>query len=321
MKSLKSLVTSSLKQNYLIPENSTVIVALSGGPDSVFLLHMLAQLQDTLGFKLIAAHLDHEWRAESGKEADFCTALAASYNILLIRKKMTELSLHQKPNGSKEELGRHARRAFLQQVAHEHNAQRIALAHHADDQQETFFIRLARGAGLTGLTGMKPMQDNYIRPLLAIYKKDILAYLHEHQIPYVIDASNESDDYLRNRIRKALPVLQAADARFDANFAQTISRLQETEEYLNAQMLALYADICPNNELAITVFLQQHLVMRTRILIHWLCQHHVRFTPSAALFEEIERFLKQPGNGNHTFYNLWKIEKKNDKAKLVALNS
>jgi tRNA(Ile)-lysidine synthase TilS/MesJ len=130
----------------------------------------------------------------------------------------------------------------------------------------------------------------------------------------VIDASNESDEYLRNRIRKALPALQTADARFDANFMETVARLQETEDYLNNQMLALYATICTNHELTIPLFFQQHAVMRTRILLHWLCQHNARFTPSTALFDEIERFLNQPGTGSHTFYNLWKIEKKNGKA-------
>lgn len=314
MNTLESAIALSLKQNNLIPENSTVLVALSGGPDSVFLLHILAQLQEALQFKIIAAHLDHQWRPESAQDAEFCSTLAAAYNIPFVCKKISELAVTHKPNGSKEDLGRRARRAFLQQVAQEHDAQRIALAHHADDQQETFFIRLARGAGLTGLTGMRAQNGPYIRPLLGIHKADILAYLHEHKIPYVIDASNESDEYLRNRIRKALPALQATDARFDANFAQTIARLQETEDYLNEQMLAAYNLICANNELTIPLFFQQHAVMRTRILLHWLCQYNARFTPSTALFDEMERFLKQTGNGSHTFYNLWKIEKKNGKA-------
>jgi len=319
MNTILSTINIYLNQHRLIPENSTLIVALSGGPDSVFLLHLLAQLQQSMKFKLVAAHLDHQWRPESGTDAEFCNTIAADYNVPFVCKKLSELAITHKPNGSKEELGRKARRFFLQQVAAEHAAHRIALAHHADDQQETFFIRLARGAGLTGLTSMKPLQDNYIRPLLAVHKKDILSYLQEHNIAYVVDASNESDDYLRNRIRKALPAIQTADARFNDNFAQTLVRLQETEEYLHAQMLTLYARICTENHLAIADFFEQHSVMRTRLLLYWLCQHKVKFTPSAALFEEIERFLQQPGMGAHTFYNLWKIVKKHGGATIVAL--
>lgn len=302
-------IRSYIDQNGLISQKATLVLGLSGGPDSVFLLHILGLLAKEKGITLIAAHLDHEWRAESAQDRQFCHNLALSQGIPFISKKLGQLGLTIKDNGSQEEIGRKARRFFLQQVATEHNAQAIALAHHADDQQETFFIRLARGAGLSGLTGMSARQGMYIRPLLQIHKADILAYLHEQKIPYLVDSTNESDAYLRNRIRKTLPALKDTDSRFDQNFAQAISRLQETEEYLNMQMLDLYTLICPENRLEITLFLQQHSVMRSRILMHWLCQHKVPFTPSTGLLNEMERFLKNEAP-EHGFYEKWKIVKK-----------
>src|SRR5204863_7696103 len=149
-------------------------------------------------------------------------------------QKLSALTPTHKYNGSKEEFARSMRRQFLEKVAQEYNAQSIALGHHAQDQQETFFIRLIRGTSLTGLTCMRPHHGLYIRPLLQTNKSDILDWLKAHNIGYAIDSSNESDDYLRNRIRKnVLPTIAACDARWNSNFLTTINRLKQDDTLLN----------------------------------------------------------------------------------------
>ena len=156
-----------IERHSLIPKNSKVIVGLSGGPDSVFLLHLLAHKKNHgLVQDVVVAHLDHEWRPNSDEDVQFCHELAKKYDIRLVAAKMSDLSISLKFNGSKEEVARHARRFFFEQLRKKENADTIALAHHAQDQQETFFIRLIRGASLAGLTAIKPQHGYYIRPLL-----------------------------------------------------------------------------------------------------------------------------------------------------------
>ena len=151
--------------NNLIAESSKIILGLSGGPDSIYLLHKLASLRNTGTIKeLIAAHLDHEWRQDSAKDVAFCKQACKSLNVPFVSKKLSELNLSFK--GSPEEIGRNARRYFLEQIRTKHNADLIALGHHLQDQEETFFIRLIRGTSLSGLCAMWPKKGFYIRPLL-----------------------------------------------------------------------------------------------------------------------------------------------------------
>ena len=159
-----------LIKNYIIKHNlinphDTIIIGLSGGPDSVFLLHALLHIKDKYNLTLIAAHLNHEWRPEADAEEELCRHLARTI-LNFVSQKLSCLIITVKKNGSKEQDARLMRRHFLESVAHTYNAQRIALGHHAQDQQETFFIRLIRGSSLTGLTGIKPHAGLYIRPLL-----------------------------------------------------------------------------------------------------------------------------------------------------------
>jgi len=128
-----------IKKESLIASNSTIIVGLSGGPDSVALLHILKELKPELNLHLIAAHLDHGWRPESVKDAQFCSQLCRQWGVRLITQKLSEIKSRAKFNGSREEFARRMRRQFFEDLMHEHGASAIALGHHADDQIETFF--------------------------------------------------------------------------------------------------------------------------------------------------------------------------------------
>jgi tRNA(Ile)-lysidine synthase len=305
------------EQEQLIPASSTIIIGLSGGPDSVFLLHFLASIAHKKNITLIAAHLDHGWRAESVNDARWCMQLAQKYSIPIVVKTVQELPLALKYNGSKEEIGRKARRYFFESLAQEMNAQAIALAHHADDQQETFFIRLMRGTSLAGLVGMQAKDGLYIRPLLQTKKQEVLEYLAQHQLDYLVDTSNTSDDFLRNRIRScAIPALQKCDNRFDANFNKALGQLQQTEDFLDKLAHQLFTQVTgPENSLDLNAFFALHEIMRHRILILWLCTAKVSFTPSSALLNEIIRFLQKPTNGSHTIAS-WTIKKYRQRASI-----
>ena len=314
--SLLSKVFSTILELKLIDPGSHIIVGLSGGPDSVFLLHALHHYSSQNNITLTAAHLDHQWRSDSAKDVQFCQNLCTALGVRFIPQKIENLATSFKFNGSREEMGRKYRRFFFEQLFMQEKADAIALAHHADDQQETFFIRLLRGASLSGLTGMKVRDAHYIRPLLTISKSEILYYLFEHSIPYCTDESNESDAYLRNRVRNmVIPALHKVDARFATTFTQTMKRLQQTEEFLDQLTEQTYIAITKNDAIRLKIhvpsLLALHDALQYRIIMKWLCYEKVSFSPSQSFFDELLRFLKNNNNGKHTITAQWHIEHKN----------
>ena len=323
MNKLENKIKNFIKKHELIPENSKIVLGLSGGPDSIFLLHFLAQLkQEGLIKEIIAAHLDHGWREESAKEAQFCAEMAKKYNVGFVARKLSDLQLNLKFEGSKEDLGRKYRRHLFELVKKEHNFDLIALAHHAQDQEETFFIRLIRGASLSGLTAIKPKTGFYIRPLLEINKPEILEFLDLNKIPYVTDPSNMSHEFLRNRIRElVIPELKKCDSRFEQNFKVTINRLQETEEFLEQLTREKFSEISREISGVFYINLNQlfnlHNIMLYRVLVYWLIKQNVKFPSGQSFLDEIIKFLAQPdgvGSKEHALYQNWSIIKKKNLA-------
>ncbi len=307
-------IKAFIKKYNLIEPNSTIVLGFSGGPDSVFLLHLLTQLRTEYNLNIIAAHLDHEWRPDSHKDAEFCAVMAKELNVTCVLQKMSELTIPFKFEGSKEEFGRKARRLFLEKVLKEHNADAIALAHHLQDQEETFFIRLIRGTTLSGLCAMRPKAGLYIRPLLETNKPDILDYLNAHNISYLTDPSNVLETFLRNRIRKkVIPALQECDERFDKNFLRTLYSLQDADDFLQKQTEKIFGDITKTVDgrltLTITQLFEQEPYMQNRLIMHWLIFEKVSFVPTETFLDEIKRFLRQPESKEHRIHRDWSLVK------------
>jgi tRNA(Ile)-lysidine synthase len=273
---------------------------------------------------LIAAHLNHEWRsAESDAEEQMCLNLCSKLSVHFIAAKLSTIELDKKYNGSKEEYARNARRMFLETVAQAHNAHKIALGHHAQDQQETFFIRLLRGSSLTGLTGIRPQKNRYIRPLLETNKGDILSWLASHGTQYATDSSNFSPLYLRNRIRmNILPSFKQCDNRFDKNFSSTIQQLQDEDDYLERTATSLFKSISTVNDdntivVNISLFFEIDKALHKRMILRWLITEKVQCSISSSFFNEIIRFMRSPRGGTHKLNIHWSMVKKNKRASLV----
>lgn len=316
-------VIDFIDRHELVPQSSTIVVGLSGGPDSVFLLHVLSSLREQRQLTLIAAHLDHQWRTGSAHDVAFCRALCSTLNITFVHT--TASALAPVPwQGSQEDLGRKLRRAFFEQAAQQYDAHAVALGHHLHDQQETFLLRMIRGTTLTGLIGMQPRHGLYIRPLLEITKDEILEYLHEQAIAYVSDPSNSNDKYLRNRIRHTvIPALQSSDPRFDQNFLRTVSSLNNAEEILDNVTSYIFESIqdanCAPPGLIIKQLLPLHPYLRNRVLVKWLIECRMPCTITESLLDEIVRFLKNKKSTTHAIHEQWSIKKTNDVA--VAIQS
>ena len=316
---LETKITDFIITHNLIPDGSSIIVGLSGGPDSVFLLHYLVQLKnDGRVSNLIAAHLNHEWRKESDQEQEWCKALCAKLRVPFVSKRLSDYKDQIKFNGSKEAYARGVRRKFFNEILTEYNADAIALGHHLQDQQETFLIRLVRGTSLSGLTCMWPKRGHYIRPLLQTSKHDIIAYLKKHAIDYLIDPTNVSHDFLRNRIRATvIPALQECDSRFDHNFSSTLERLQNTEQFLEKLTHKTFDQINTDKGLNLDLLFEQPKPMQYRLLMHWLITHKLPFPPTQSFLDEVVRFLKQPGNKTHTIHENLHIKKEKGYAHII----
>ncbi len=218
---------------------TTVIAAISGGPDSVFLLHFLTQTKA----KIILAHLNHNLRQkDSDKDQKFVEELAAEHKIPCRIKSVKIKDISAKSKKGLEETGRIQRYKFFNDLAKKHNADFIITAHHADDNLETIILNLTRGTTLKGLIGIEeiakpsPKQNSksrIFRPLLPFSKKQILNYLKLKKITYRLDKSNKDKTYSRNFIRhEIIPKLQKLNPNLSETIAKNSENLKEIHEFL-----------------------------------------------------------------------------------------
>lgn len=195
----------------LVPRDGTLLVAVSGGADSVALLHLLARLSPRRRLRLVAAHLDHALRRGSAADRRFVERLAAALGFEC-RADRRDVAALRRSGESPEEAARRVRRAFLLEAAEATGAARIATGHTLDDQAETVLMRLARGAGPAALGGMESDGPGpFVRPLLGIERADLGAWLRRHRLSFREDPSNRSLRFDRNRVRRlVIPALAEA---------------------------------------------------------------------------------------------------------------
>jgi len=206
--------------NMLIP-GECVVVGVSGGSDSLGLLQILTELED-FRLKLIAAHLNHRIRGEeSNRDAEHVRKFARCLGLPFELREIDVIEFKTNTNLSLEEAARELRYRFLREVLSKYNADKIATAHTLDDQAETVLMRFIRGSGLLGLSGIPPVNDNIIRPLIEVIKSDVEDYLRSKGIEWMVDSSNEERVFLRNRIRSELiPHL----ITYNPNIKETLAR-------------------------------------------------------------------------------------------------
>jgi tRNA(Ile)-lysidine synthase len=242
--SLVAAVDRALRATGMPPRSATLVVGLSGGADSVALLDALASLRRRRGFRVVAAHLDHRLRAESADDAAFCAELCRALDVPLRVGRADVRARAAREPGGLEQAARRERYAFLRKVGAEEAAVAVAVAHTRDDQAETLLLRLLRGAGATGLAGMRPRSGDLVRPLLDVPRSEVLAHLRERGLAWRDDPSNADLAHRRNRVRHELipyleerfnPGIRAALARTASILADEAARLRgEAEAVLDA---------------------------------------------------------------------------------------
>ena len=247
-----------LRRYEMIVPGDHVVCAVSGGADSVALLFGMYLLREKLGITLSAAHFNHHLRGEeSDRDAQFVREFCDRYDIPL------EVGEAQVKPGKKglEAAAREARYAFFATLSG-----KIATAHTADDNAETVLMHLVRGTGLRGLGGIRPVNGQIIRPLLTATRQDVMAFIAEYALSYVQDSSNETDDFLRNRLRHhVMPLLKAENPRLAVNLSEMAMELRQ-----DADALA-FSDTLPD----VMQLRRMNPALRSRALHHFLQENGV----------------------------------------------
>ncbi len=285
------------------PADEPALIGVSGGRDSVALLDLLA----SAGRKLVICHLDHGLRSESKADAQFVQSLANRYGLPFVTNCVNVRALAKRGRKSLETAARDARYAFFARAAHDADTRRIYLAHHADDQVETFLFNLFRGAGPTGLRGMRFASQRRIggidleivRPLLSIWREEIDAYIETRRLDFREDHSNTDPQHTRNRLRhQVIPMIEAG---FGREVRKAIWRAAEIlAEEGQVVSAALTDHALKGPDIAVSGILPLPVALQRRLLHAWLLDRGI----ASVGYEEVEKVRALIGRGSPAKVNL-----------------
>ena len=293
-----------IREHQMLTSGDLVVVGVSGGMDSVALLHLLHRLSHRFDIRLHVAHLNHQFRgAEAARDADFTRQLAETYGLPCTIESVDVPALIRTHKRSPQDAARSARYQFFRDLAARLGAQKIATAHHADDQAETVLAGLIRGVGLHGLGGIQPVtNDMIIRPLLTTTREQIAQFVEAERLAYVTDSSNLSRKYVRNAIR--LDLIPMLRERFSSAILGRLTAyaqmFQEDAFFIDKMAQAHYHKVCQRDGMAIAIDVAQFAALpatlRRAIIVqafhdltgaaHALNMRHVRAVME--LFEHAE---------------------------------
>ena len=244
---MENKVINNILNYNLITEGDTIVIGVSGGPDSMALLYTLIETKEFINFNIIIVHINHGVRGEEAlKDELFVKEKAEELNIPYYSKTIDMVGYAKDNKISEEEAGRKLRYGFFRQILSKKGKGKIAVAHNKDDQAETLLMRIFRGTGIDGLKGMDFLQKDIIRPILNISREDIEKYIEENEIETVLDKTNLMPIYTRNQIR--LELIPYIEKNFNPNLIDTMWRLSETST-LDSNFLERYSEDKYNNML------------------------------------------------------------------------
>ena len=272
---LKEKVLETIKKYNLITEEDKVVIGVSGGPDSICLLHVLNELKKELKIELYVAHVNHMLREVADAETEYVQDTCKKMQVECFVKKVNILELAKKEKKGTEEVGRNARYEFFDEVLTKTNSNKIATAHNSNDRAETVILNILRGSGLSGLKGIEAIRDEkYIRPIIEIDRESIEKYCNENKLNPKYDESNSENIYSRNKVRNEL--IPYIKKEFNQNIISTINRLSEVareeNEYLQKITKKEYQEISKKEDDIIILDLKRfnnlELVIKRRLILY-----------------------------------------------------
>lgn len=246
---MKNKVLNTIKKYNLIQENDKIVIGVSGGPDSICLLHILNGLKEKLNFEIVVAHINHMIRKEAEEETQYVKNFCDKLGIKCYIKRIDVIDKSNKEKIGTEEAGRKARYDFFEEVLNIVNANKIATAHNENDNAETVLMNIFRGAGTSGLKGIEPIRDNkYIRPIIECERSEIEEYCRVNKLQPKIDKTNFENVYTRNKIRNVL--IPEIKKEFNPNIIESLNKLSILSRQEN-NFIQEYAKNIMENELIV----------------------------------------------------------------------
>ena len=270
MKTNKTIqkVKKTIIKNNLISEKDRVLIGLSGGADSVFLLYALKTISEEFGFEIGACHIEHGIRgSESVHDMEFSEKLCKDLGIPFYAKQFDVPAVSRDQKISVETAARNVRYSYFEEVSKKDGFNLIATAHHRDDKVETILMNIIRGCSLRGYAGIEYKNGSVIRPLLDISKSEILTFCQENNIEYCVDSTNEDTEYTRNRIRHILlPKLKETNPSFEESLLRQSEIFNCEDEFLNIE-----ADKFPVDDgIDLSKFSSLHKAIARRVIYKYI---------------------------------------------------
>jgi len=256
-----------IKEN--LPKKSAVVLAFSGGPDSVYLLYKLLEIRKNHPLKIIIAHYNHKLRGKDSDKDELFSKNTSENHKLIYETDSLDIKKYAKANLlNLEEAARIKRYEFLEKTRKKYNAKAVLTAHHLDDNLETFIINLLRGSGIQGLKSMQIRNQNILRPLLYIQKTDILKYLKLKKLKFQNDITNNDKSIIRNKIRlDVVPVLKQIQPKLQNTFIYTWENLNELYDFTDNEAKKWISENTLNpDEYNRIVFKKLHIFMQKKVL-------------------------------------------------------
>lgn len=273
------LVQKTLDENIICSQDN-IVVGVSGGPDSMFLLELLRVLKQKINFNIFVAHINHQIRKEAKVDEALVQKYCAKFEIPFFVLHADVLKMAKEEKQSTEACGRNVRYNFFKEIMQKTGSKKLAVAHNMGDNAETVLLNILRGAGLDGMVAMQNItysnivEGYIIRPVLDVDKSYIIQYLEDNDIPYAIDVTNLSCDYTRNKIRNNLiPNIQK---EYNPNIVQTLNRMsylanmdvQIIDEYISEKYDSLSPNVMNENTIVINadIFNKNIIAVRYRLI-------------------------------------------------------
>ena len=250
----EDVVLQTILKYDMLQEHDKVVVAVSGGPDSMALINTLINLREKFKIQLFVAHVNHMIRPSADLETEFVMQFCKNKNVECFVKKVDVIKKAKLEKISTEEAGRNARYTFFDEVYNKTKANKIAIAHNANDNAETVIMNIIRGSGISGLKGIEPVRENkFIRPLIEVERANIEEYCAENNLDPKYDESNNENIYTRNKVRNML--IPYIKKEFNPSIVEAVNRLSDlaTQEisYIDKIVLENYRDICDEEHINI----------------------------------------------------------------------
>ena len=274
---MKEKVLETIKKYNLIENGDKLVLAVSGGPDSMAMLNILNELKNdgVIDFSFCVAHVNHMIREEAKDDEEYVKNYCKQNGIDFYSKSIDVRKLANNNKVGTEEAGRYVRYKFFDEILEKTGSNKIVIAHNKNDKVETMIMNIMRGSGITGLKGIEPKREKYIRPLIECERVEIEDYCEKEKLNPRIDKTNFENTYTRNKIRNI--VIPYVKKEFNPNIIETLNRLSELvvdeEKYVEKQIEKVYKELLDSeNEKEITLdlknFNKQEKVIKSRIILY-----------------------------------------------------